>query len=258
MDELESDKYEASDLVNTPPPFSLPELFLYWYRKVSNDSLAKFFKYVSIDSLDTHTTEAPIKLSLFKEKYEEFCFVNEYVPNNIHSKRGLINDLGFELSTLSDSSTEVYKQIRIKTFNEKNKLSSVRQIPGEDSLSFFVRSECVITTFETDFITVKYFNELYDKFNERFATRNITPPTKRTMASMGVNFERLTSNVIQQKAENVSSRIDLDAVDDEIENPSSQTDPWIDYWFSRDILAVFIHCIMIVILLLPLAMVFLF
>ena len=125
-------------------------------------------------------------------------------------------------------------------------------------MSFFVRSECIITTFETDFITVKDFNDLYDKFNDRFATRNITPPTKRTMASMGVNFERLTLNVIQQKPDNDHVRIDLDAVNNEIKNPSSQNEPWSDGWLMRDIIAVFIHCIIILILLLPLAMVFLF
>ena len=44
---------------------------------------------------------------------------------------------------------------------------------------------------------VKDFEERYNKFNDKHGARNVTLPTKRNMAQMGVQFERLTLNVIK-------------------------------------------------------------
>jgi hypothetical protein len=62
----------------------------------------------------------------------------------------------------------------------------VRQLPGENSLSFFVRSKYMITAFDADQVYLKDFIYEYEKFNRMYKTANPVPVTKRAMSAMGV------------------------------------------------------------------------
>ena len=132
-----------------------------------------------------------------KEKYEAFCFVNGYSEKIIRENKALLASYHLFLSTLSDSTTEVFKHIRFKTQREIEDEPEPRQIPQEDSLSFFVRTRCTVTAFDSDSIFLKDFIVGYEKFNRMYRSENPVPITKRAMAVLGVEFERLTLNIIK-------------------------------------------------------------
>ena len=49
------------------------------YKK-SADSLRKFFKIIIVDDPEILLTNQTTKLTDIKEKYEAYCFVNDYKP----------------------------------------------------------------------------------------------------------------------------------------------------------------------------------
>jgi hypothetical protein len=60
------------------------------------------------------------------------------------------------------------------------------------------------------------------------------------MAGLGVEFERLTVNVIKSDGKN---RMNLKAIDDDLFKPD--TNPWIQRWWLYDVVSVIIHECMI-------------
>ena len=86
----------------------------------------------------------------------------------------ILSKYGFEIQKKKDNMTEVYKKIRFFTdVEEKTKMAQARQKisaqkalkPGNgkqlDSVSLFIQTNCVMTKFETDSITVNTFKQKY-------------------------------------------------------------------------------------------------
>ena len=153
------------------------------------------------------------------------------------------------MNTKSDSTTEVFKNIRLKSERELDRDPEAHQIPGEDSLSFFVRTRCVITAFDSDYIFVKEFNIQYEKFNRQLKTQHAVAVTKRAMSTLGANHERLTLNVVTSDG---TKKVVLTEIDREIETPT--LDPFTKGWYGYDVLAVAMHYCLIGLLLLPITL----
>ena len=59
-----------------------------------------------------------MKLLDLKQKYESFCFVNQFTELNMKENKPLFKKFGMEFIVVSDSSTEVFKKIRMLTIKE--------------------------------------------------------------------------------------------------------------------------------------------
>ena len=119
-------------------------------------------------------------------------------------------------------------------------------MPGESSLSFFVRTRCEITAFDSDIVYFTKFISEYTKFNDEETPKNPVPVTKRAMEKMGVKYERLTLNTLKSKGK---YRLVMSKADDIISKPDE--DPWTPRWWFYDIWVVVSHIILICILLTP-------
>ena len=232
-----------------PPPFSLPDLAVVTYRKEKTNSLKFFLQKIIVPSGDADSAAQHTRMLDLKEKYEAFCFINQYKEMIIRENKQLLYSYGFQLSTLSDSTTEVFKRIRFTTERELEDAPEPRQIPQEDSLSFFVRTRCKVTAFESDSVFLKEFIVEYEKFNRMYRSENPVPITKRAMAALGVEFERLTLNIIKSDGQN---RLKLDKIDDIIFKPN--TDPWVPKWYLYDAVSVILHIFLIFALLTPICL----
>ena len=73
---------KVSNLVETanlPPPFSIPELFVVRIQNANVSSLQKFLHTpIRVHDPDAEHTAQSIKLQELKEKYEAYCFINDY------------------------------------------------------------------------------------------------------------------------------------------------------------------------------------
>lgn len=101
-----------------------------------------FLKAVKRPASENQPSLPVYRVKAFKEAYESYCFAHDYKEEVIVTEKNKTVFLGqgFELSTESNSTTEAFKNIRKKTKQEKDEEPGVTQIPGEDSLTFFVRS----------------------------------------------------------------------------------------------------------------------
>jgi hypothetical protein len=231
-----------------PPPFSVPDLFVTSYFRGTVNSLAHFLSIVSEKRADVQTSIMRTKMLDFKEKYEAYCFSNHYTERVIREHKQLFFAKGIQLSTQSDSTTEVFKHIRYKTMRERKSETEPTQLPGEDSLNFFMRTRCIVTPFDAEVIFVKDFIADYDKFNRVYGVQNPAPVTKRAMLSLGVPYERQTIDVLKTDA-NCPFTLTLDKADKVISNPNRN--PFVAKWYLVDLASVFMHMVVIAVMLVP-------
>jgi hypothetical protein len=101
-----------------PPAFAIPDLMVVRFIKGKVNSLAKFLNIVVVEEKDSQSTMIRTKMYDIKERYEAFCFINEYKEQIIRDNITLMFQKDLEFSTQSDSTTEVFKNIRFKTPRE--------------------------------------------------------------------------------------------------------------------------------------------
>jgi hypothetical protein len=82
-----------------PAPFSLPDLAVFKYQKSQTNSLRVFLDKVVKPVNDSDSSGSNVFLLNLKEKYEAYCFVNEYAEMVIRENKGMLYKLGFSLST---------------------------------------------------------------------------------------------------------------------------------------------------------------
>jgi hypothetical protein len=99
-------------------PFALLDFAVVIYRKQNTDSLAAFMDIVVEPYLEAETQVQQTKMIVFKEKYEKFCFETELKESDMRENKFSLEKRGLGMMTLQDSSTEVFKNIRLKTLNE--------------------------------------------------------------------------------------------------------------------------------------------
>ena len=105
----------------------------------------------------------------------------------------------------------------------------------------------MITTFDTDTIFRQEFSKAYDTFCEKEDANDRIPCTKRAMAAMNVQFERLSLSVI--KSTDGTLKLDLSKIDDDTYNPD--TNPMTGKWYFYDLLAIIMHFLFICVLMAP-------
>ena len=79
-------------------------------------------------------------------------------------QKQLFKALGIEFFVQSDSSTEVFKKLRMLTAREIREQKELRHLPGEASLKLFLRARCQVTRFAIDRVYLKHFQTEYEKF----------------------------------------------------------------------------------------------
>ncbi len=170
--------------------FTLPEIFLSTLRESTMDSLKAFLESITvpIQTVKQNKTEK-VEMSLVLPQYEMFCFKNRYIPKDILQERALCKKKGLSIKIEHDGSTDCFCGIRLANNFEKAQRSSYKLMPNEDSLTYFVRKECVVTPFK-DSISSRQFNRTYLKFCLKHSGAPV-PVTKRAMEKLGVKFKRL-------------------------------------------------------------------
>ena len=233
---------------NFPPPFAVADILVSTYQKHNQGSLEEFLKVVVKEETEEQISVPFYRVRDIKERYESFCFANDYHEEVIRNKKEMFLKYGFELRTMSDSTTEAFKHIRRKTEQEIRDEPEVRQIPGEDSLSFFVRAKFTKTAFDHDIVFLNTFMEEYDLFCKRSKKLlKIVPCTKRAMVTLGFDFERLTVNIV--RSTDGSKKLDMAIADELIYKPNLEPMPTM--WYFYDIMAILVHLTWIGVLLFP-------
>ncbi len=74
-----------------------------------------------------------------------------------------LNQYGFEISKKNDTTTTIFRKIKFVDL-KANAASGITEreaqpFPSEDSLQFFVRTQCTVTNHEVDFVFVSAFKK---------------------------------------------------------------------------------------------------
>jgi hypothetical protein len=208
------------DKEELPHPFQLPELLINWVMKQQTHSLNEFLHRRTMmrsdiveytkrveelklqrrksnmkekqyrESLPPLPPPQVIKMKVLKEEYERFCFINGYVQMTLLDKENVFKKFDMSFIAESNGTTEVYCRVRWKTKKEKLEAAQakVSEVDGS-SLTRFVRTECVVTLFDSDHIPTQLFYDKYLKFCGSSALL-AEPVTKRAIKVIGARFER--------------------------------------------------------------------
>ena len=101
-----------------PPPFAITDLLVVFIRKSRTNSLQAFIENISEKVDPEETPPEYLRLLDLKQKYEAFCFINRYSELCIRENKMLFKSYGIEFTIQSDSSTEVFKKLRMLTIRE--------------------------------------------------------------------------------------------------------------------------------------------
>ena len=193
-------------------PFSIPELLRESWERRRTKSLSAFL------STRTNTLAQPVgKLAMalgngartelialrrFQSLYHAYCFKHRLRPQPLGAtNRRVLKDFGISVKHLFDHRTDAFLGIRTCTERERRKRIDVRPFPRESALSFFVRKQCVLSQFESDFVTFRDFARKYAHFTKSAQAANTrpVPVTKREMQRLGVEWRRLHLRFVEAR-----------------------------------------------------------
>jgi hypothetical protein len=179
----------------------------------------------------------------------------------------VLKEYGVALRCIFDHRTDAFLGIRFCTEKERRERIDVKPFPRESALSFFVRKLCVLSPFESDFVTFRGFARKYEIFTNHAMSANTraVPVTKREMENLGVAWRRLTLRFIEARPfQRFSTDIDMSQVTLKSNNLNHQdqtlvtdnadnadNDSLLPKWFLPDVLVVFCHVVILNILVLP-------
>ena len=187
---LNKKKYNKNSTISF---FKAPELYIDYLIRSKSNSLREFlnsiyesashFKKSKLSS-ESYLNNISTRIDLLTNKYIEFWTKEGYKPRQIEEEIELLKEYNLEIYIRSDSFTNTYVNIRWKTVNEKllnnqnfrlNKSNLNRENKKFNSILTFLESECIATSFKSDFILVSEVLERYDEFCRE---RNITDISK--------------------------------------------------------------------------------
>ena len=164
--------------------FKVPELYIDYLRRINANSFRMFLN--SIYESDVHFTEYKLssdqcymevstRIDLLNNKYIEYWTKEGLRPRQIKEEERILKEFNLELEFKSDSSTDSYSYIKWKTFDEKlskikaeyinkkdNKMKNIEEL--KNPLIEFLNSECIKSSFKSDFILVSDLIEKYNQF----------------------------------------------------------------------------------------------
>ena len=172
--------------VPMPQPFEAIEIVVEQKRKKSIDSLGCFFRMYCVRRGEFDPTPKPIPVVDFRELYSAFCYYNGFVEKPLGKGAATLKKWDQKLESFSGPQTDAFCRVRFKTTREieaekaaGDDLNSLK--PGEDSLRAFIRTRCVITGLEADYIPTKRFNLRYDNFIKASTVDMPVPITTRVL-----------------------------------------------------------------------------
>ena len=152
------------------------------YRTIAwSDSFYNFIKEIyatnqnfdDVDLVEDFEATA-IRYDQLNEKYQEYCIVHGGVAQSIRDQEWTLSEYELQLKTKSDSTTEVFTNIRWKTqlekFTEQKQVSNDTSNSGEQntikpkSFSEFLNLCCKPSTLSSDFILLKDLEKKYRKY----------------------------------------------------------------------------------------------
>ena len=111
------------------------------------------------------------------------------MPQQLSKGHKTLQRFGVYSKIVYDASTDYFMGIRFTNKIEKEERRNFNLMPSEDSLSFYIRKECVITPFD-DTITSRAFTKHYMDFCHLHTPGGSVPVTKRALEKLGVKFSR--------------------------------------------------------------------
>eukprot|EP00736_Rhodelphis_marinus_P000306 Rmarinus@m.15467 len=244
--------------VAIPHPFEFIELFFDAIRKKRINSLGVFFRARMSGSQGggSEKTKGTLFLSDFQEQYETFCYRRGYTARSVKKAKSTLKKYGTRISTIMDASTDAYRCIKWMSMKELRERSQdqTSPLPGEGSLKFFIRSNCVLSGLPCDFIRTRDFQSRYGMFVRSNRGMSPQPITKRAMGEFGTVFERMSMSIVDTgervidlrgDSEKVQQRVGFGVLKDEGPTPL--------LWKTKDSVVVF--CQFLLIMALPIPMV---
>ena len=273
--EDENDEYNLETHITYP--FSIPEILSETYDRRHTKSLRKFLQLRTktvnntVGKLAAALGSGPrsemVTLRVFQRLYHGYCFRNRFQPEPLDRNFDVLKEYGVALRCIFDHRTDAFLGIRFCTEKERRERIDVKPFPRESALSFFVRKLCVLSPFESDFVTFRGFARKYEIFTNHAMSANTraVPVTKREMENLGVAWRRLTLRFIEARPfQRFSTDIDMSQVTLKSNNLNHQdqtlvtdnadnadNDSLLPKWFLPDVLIVFCHVIILNILVLP-------
>jgi hypothetical protein len=172
-------------------PFAVPAIIMDLRSRSLNNSLRMFLKLQAKSLVGDRTNMRNlVTLRTFKEFYHSFCFDQRMVPKTF--ERGRLKEMqrfGLTIKTLYDHRTDAFVRIRLCNPKEKRERQEINPFPRETALSFFVRTQCIISPFDVDYCTFRDFSHAYERFNNQSAKVKRcrpVPVTKREMMKLGI------------------------------------------------------------------------
>ena len=211
-----------------------------------------------------------ITLKRFQSLYHGYCFRNRLRPESLRKATKVLASFGVIIKSIFDHRTDAFLGIRFCVEKERRERLEVKPFPRESALSFFVRKRCVLSPFQSDFITFREFARRYENFTKLpiAVTTRPVPVTKREMLRLGVSWKRLQLRYIEARpfqympTDAYLSQVSLKQNKGRIEESSSKIpsiddiggdDRIVPIWFFPDFFVVLSHVFLITLLVFPLA-----
>ena len=165
--------------------FKIPELYIDKIRRSRSNSFKLFIASIYESTAhfpkwklvaDKYFGTISTRLDLVNMKYLEYCTKEGLKPLDINNEINVLNEVNLTIELRSDTSTDAYINIRWKTSAEKQndidalKLSKESQSTSSNSIVNFLNSECVKSTFLSDYILA---NELVSRYNKYWGEQKI-------------------------------------------------------------------------------------
>ena len=198
-------------------PFAIPMMIRDVQRRAKLNSLKIFLTSQTRSiAMERSMMKSLVPLRDFKEFYHAFCFDKRMQPQSFGgSNVAVMERFGLTIKTLYDHRTDAFTKIRLCTRKERRERMDINPFPRETTLSFFVRTRCIISPFEIDYCTFRRFSHEYERFtnqNAKVKRCRAVPVTKREMLRLGVNSTRKQLKFISARIldiEGVTSQVNL-------------------------------------------------
>ena len=149
--------------------------------------------------LQSQTSSVALKQSLetnmiplldFKKIYHEYCFSNNLQPRELQGPNLLVmKRFGLSKKVLDDQNRTVFIQLRLCNQEELSDRKDNKPLEGETSLSFFMRTCCIASPFDTDYLTFDVVSRAYQHFlrqNMNAKHCRIVPITQSAVIQLGI------------------------------------------------------------------------
>lgn len=126
---------------------------------MSVNSLGQFLAAVGDDVFEGKTS---IRLEDFQKKYESFCVPRLLEEDSVFDNPNTLARYNMKVQQKSDITTRIYRHIQLSATAK----AAGQPFAGENSLEFFIRTQCKLTPHDVDYVFVELFKKAVSTFEK--------------------------------------------------------------------------------------------